>query len=199
MLADTVAGAESLNEPIGLSKMAGRLTLLDGSVLRARPIQPDDVERLRAFHRRLSTDAIMYRFFRYMPELSELAAMHFTHLDLEDRMALVAVEGEGAEERIVGVVRYERMTHDTAEVAFVIEDRWQGHGIATALLHRLARYARHRGITRFVAVTMGSNLAMLEVFRHAGYPWSVHFDNAEYAVELDIHASVPFEDRSVAG
>lgn len=199
MPADVEASAAPLNEHIGLSVTMGRLHLLDGGVLRARPIQQDDVERLRAFHRRLSSDAIMYRFFRYMPELSELDAMHFTHLDLEDRMALVAVEGEGAEERIVGVVRYERMTHDTAEVAFVIEDRWQGHGIATALLHRLARYARHRGITRFVAVTMGSNLAMLEVFRHAGYPWSVHFDNAEYAVELDIHASVPFEDRSVAG
>lgn len=178
--------------------MTGALRLLGGAVLRVRPIQPDDVERLRAFHRRLSTDAIVYRFFRYMPELSEPDAMHFTHLDREDRMALVATEGEGSEERIVGVVRYERMTHDTAEVAFVVEDRWQGHGIATALLHRLARYARQRGVTRFVAITMGSNVAMLEVFRHAGYPSSIHFDDAQYSVELDIHASVPFEERSIA-
>lgn len=113
-------------------------------------------------------------------------------------MALVATEGEGDEERILGVVRYERMSHDSAEIAFVVEDRWHGHGIATALLHRLARYARQRGITKFVAVTMGSNLAMLDVFHHAGYPSSIHFDNAEYSVTLDIRASVPFEERSLA-
>jgi RimJ/RimL family protein N-acetyltransferase len=197
MPADVRDNVERENGHAGLAAMTGRLPLMGGGYLRERPIQPDDVERLREFHRRLSTDAVMYRFFRYMPELSEREAMHFTHLDLEDRMALVATDGSGPEERIVGVVRYERLTHDTAEVAFVVEDHWQGHGIATALLHRLARYARLRGVTRFVAVTMGSNVAMLEVFRHAGYPLSMRFDSAEYVVELDIHASVPFEERSL--
>lgn len=179
--------------------MTGQLPLLDGSVLLARPIRPDDVDRLRSLHQRLSRDAIIFRFFHYMPELSEQDAQRFTRVDYENRMALVATEGAGADERIVGVVRYERLSQDNAEVAFVVEDRWQGRGISTALLHRLAYYARLHGITRFVAVTMGENLAMLDVFRHAGYPWQLRFESGEYAVELDIHQSVPFEARSREG
>lgn len=190
---------ERRNESTLLSDMTDRLPLRDGSVLLARPIQQNDVERLRAFHQRLSRDAIIFRFFHYVPELSEGDARHFTHLDYENRMALVATEGSGPDERIVGVVRYERVGADTAEVAFVVEDRWQGRGISTALLHRLARYARRHGITQFVAITMGSNIAMLDVFRHAGYPWRLRFEGGEYAVELDIHQSVPFEARSLAG
>ncbi|HEV2406039.1 MAG TPA: GNAT family N-acetyltransferase [Ktedonobacterales bacterium] len=187
-----VAGDERAKAS-GPASMYGAVTLLDGQTLSWRPIQPDDVERLRAFHRRLSRDAIIYRFFRYMPELSEADARHFTQIDYDNRMALVATAGEGAEERIVGVARYERNGPDTAEVAFVVEDHWQGHGIATALLHRLAGYARQRGITRFVAVTMGTNLPMLDVFRHAGYPCALRFAATEYTVDLDIREPAPEE------
>lgn len=199
MPADTTFPAEPAGEPADFQEITGTLTTMDGIVLGARPIRQDDVERLQAFHGRLSKDAIIYRFFRYMPELSVEDAMRFTHLDYEDRMALVATVGQDDDERIVGVVRYERLSHDAAEVAFVVEDHWQGHGISTVLLHRLAYYARRRGIARFVAVTMGTNLAMLDVFRHAGYPATMQFDNAEYAVTLDIRSSVPFEERSMMG
>lgn len=187
-IARDARGTASVTAP-----MRGAVTLLDGQTLLGRPIQPDDVERLRAFHRRLSRDAIIYRFFRYMPELSESDARHFTRIDYDNRMALVATTGEGAEEQIVGVARYERTGPEAAEVAFVVEDHWQGHGIATALLHRLAGYARQRGFTRFVAVTMGTNLPMLDVFRHAGYPCALRFVSTEYSVELDIREPAPEE------
>lgn len=119
---------------------------------------PDDTDRLRAFHRQLSPESISFRFFRYMPELSQEDAERFTHVDYERRMALVATTGSGEAEEILGVVRYEDIRPQTAEVAFVVEDHWQGHGIATALLHCLADYARRRGYTTFVAITMGTNM-----------------------------------------
>jgi GNAT superfamily N-acetyltransferase len=165
------------------------LALRDGATVQVRAIQPDDLERLRAFHRRLTPDTVIFRFFHYMPELTAEDAWRFTHLDYENRMALVATAPVGDVEAIHAVVRYERTGSTEAEVAFVVEDAWQGRGIATALLHRLAAYARAHGISTFVAVTMVGNVRMLDVFRHAGFPCALRFARGEIAVTLDISAS----------
>jgi GNAT superfamily N-acetyltransferase len=124
-----------------------------------------------------------------MPELSLHDAEHFTHVDYDNRMALVATVGEGDQERILAVVRYERLEPTLVEVAFVVADEWQGHGIATALLLHLAAYAQARGFTRLVAVTMASNIRMLEVLRHCGYPITIHCEHSEDEVYLDISRS----------
>ncbi len=174
--------------PVPLERMEGSLDLLTGERVHVRPIRPDDTARLQAFHLRLSSDSIMFRFFRLLPTLSDTDAQRFTHLDYRDRMALVATEGQGEDERILGVVRYERISPDTAEVAFVVEDRWQGHGIATALLRRLAPYARKLGVTHMLAVTMAANAKMLDVLQHAGYPFTTRYEDGEFAVTLDTSA-----------
>lgn len=169
-----------------LLKMEGSVELMTGERVHVRPIRPDDTARLQAFHTHLSSDSITFRFFRYMPLLSNTDAERFTHVDYDTRMALVATEGHGEDERILSVVRYDRIGPDTAEVAFVVEDRWQGHGVATALLHRLAFYARQHGITHLLAITLGSNAKMLEVLRNAGYPLRASYVNGEIEATLDI-------------
>jgi GNAT superfamily N-acetyltransferase len=178
---DTVMGL-----PSDAAHLSGILVLHDGSRVHARPIQPSDTELLRTFHAHLSRDTVIFRFFHYMPELSLRDAEHFTHVDYNNRMALIATLGEGDQERILAVVRYERLEPVLAEVAFVVADEWQGHGIATALLLQLAAYARARSITRLVAVTMASNMRMLEVLRHCGYPITIHSEHGEDKVFLDI-------------
>ena len=160
------------------------LRLIDGAIVRGRPIMWDDDERLRAFHRSLSTDSIVYRFFSLVPTLTPEAAYHFTHVDYENRMALVATTGAGEEEQIIGVVRYERMDAETAEVAFVVQDAYQGHGVATELLHRLVPYAKARGIASFVAMTMMGNARMLDVLRNAGYPYKIKAEGTELEIRL---------------
>lgn len=172
--------------PDEVASLESSLTLYEGNTIHVRAIRPDDDDRLRAFHRQLSPDSIMFRFFHFLPELSAQDAAHFTHLDYVDRMALVATTGEGEAEEIIGVVRYDRIGEAKAEVAFVIVDRWQGHGIATALLHRLAAYARTKGFTTFVAVTMGNNARMIEVLRNSGFPWSAQYSEGTLEVYLDI-------------
>ena len=57
-----------------------------------------------------------------------------------------------------------------AEVAFVVIDHYQHHGIGILLLWHLARAARPNGITHFVAETQADNRGMLGVFRDSGYP-----------------------------
>lgn len=167
-------------------RLTGTLRLRDGAEVGVRALRPDDRQRVQQLHARLSFDTIVFRFFRALPRLNDETARHLTHLDYDSRMALTATLGAGDEERLLAVVRYERIGPETAEVAFVVEDAWQGRGIATALLHLLARYARERGFTSLVAITMGDNARMLDVLRRCGFPTSARYDSGEIQVTLDI-------------
>ncbi|PYO44701.1 MAG: hypothetical protein DMD84_30045, partial [Candidatus Rokuibacteriota bacterium] len=54
------------------------------------------------------------------------------------------------------------------EVAFVVEDRWQGKGLGTLLITELFRAAAENGITRFRASVLADNRRMLDLLvRHA--------------------------------
>jgi RimJ/RimL family protein N-acetyltransferase len=174
--------------PAEAARFAGPLTLRNGSVVYMRAIRPDDTERLQAFHRRLSPDSVVYRYFQSVPILSNERAEHLTHVDYEQRMALVATMSADADAPIIAVVRYERIDATTAEAAFLVEDRWQGQGIASQLFKSLTAYARRRGITTIIAETMTSNVRMLKVLRHAGFPYTMHYDNGCAELRLDISA-----------
>jgi acyl-CoA synthetase (NDP forming)/RimJ/RimL family protein N-acetyltransferase len=149
------------------------VVLKDGGTCHLRPIQPDDAPHLAAFHSRLSPETVYYRFFAPYPALSKRDLERFTNVDHHDRVALVATIAE----QIIGVVRYERIAVDEAEVAFVIEDAHQGRGLGTIFLEHIAQAARERGIRRFTAEVLPDNARMLEVFEHAGWtPQSSHVD-----------------------
>jgi RimJ/RimL family protein N-acetyltransferase len=172
------------------------LTLRDGSVVHVRAIHADDTARLQSFHAHLSMDSIIFRFFRTLPNISVEQATEFTHVDYVNRMALVATRGEGETEEILAVVRYDRTTEEReAEVAFVVQDAWQGHGIATALLHQLAAYAHTHGVDRLIALTMGSNVRMLDVLHKCGFPCHTRYDGGDILATLDITAPPRFPSR----
>lgn len=169
-----------------VAALTDTLTLRDGTTVNMRPIRPDDVERLQAFHARLSSDTIVMRYFRAAPALSARDAHRLTHLDYDNRMALIATTAAGEGERLVGVVRYERVTATEGELAFVIEDSWQGRGISSQLLARLLGYARERGFERMAAITMAGNIRMRDVMLHAGYPCSTRYADGCLTLTLDI-------------
>ena len=142
------------------------VVLNDGGTAHLRPIRPDDADRLREFHSRLSQQTVYNRFFAYHPTLSDADVARFTTVDHVDRVALVAtLHGQ-----IIGVVRYDRLPGaDEGEVAFVVQDAHQGRGLGPVLLEHLAAAARERGVVRFTADVLPTNRAMLGVFKSAGY------------------------------
>ena len=139
--------------------------LLDGRTIGIRPISPSDGEALVQFHEGLTNETTRLRFFVLHPHLMPKEVEHFTNVDHRGREALVALDGPD----IIGVGRFERLPGtDDAEVAFVVAEDWQGHGVGTHLIKQLARRARTEGVTRFLADTLGENYRMRDVFRHSG-------------------------------
>ncbi|MER7893297.1 GNAT family N-acetyltransferase [Micromonospora sp. NPDC094482] len=141
--------------------------LSDGTTVQLRQIRPQDAPAIVAMHSRFSERTRYLRYFSPYPRIPERDLRRFVTVDHHDREAFVVLVGG----RIVAVGRYERLgpAAPEAEVAFVVEDAYQGRGIGSVLLEHLADAARRVGIVHFVAEVLPANGAMLRVFSDFGY------------------------------
>ncbi|HKT04822.1 MAG TPA: GNAT family N-acetyltransferase [Rugosimonospora sp.] len=141
--------------------------LSDGTTVHIRPIRPQDADSIVAMHARFSERTRYLRYFSPYPRIPERDLIRFVNVDHHDREALVIQVGD----RLIAVGRYDRLGPEAeeAEVAFVVEDVYQGKGIGSILLEHLAAAAREAGLVRFVAEVLPVNGPMLRVFADAGY------------------------------
>ena len=163
------------------------IVLRDGHGVRVRPIRPDDGDHIKAFFEKLGPESRYNRFFRVKTTLEESEIEHFTHVDYDDRMALIALE----DDEMIAVGRYDRdpSAPEAAEVAFAVADSHQGRGLATRLLVLLTNYARAKGIERFRAYVLGENRQMMRVFRNSGYELSRTIDSGVFTVDFPVEES----------
>ncbi|MDO5699446.1 MAG: GNAT family N-acetyltransferase [Dermatophilus congolensis] len=161
----------------------GDVVLRDGSLAHVRPILPSDGPGIHRFHDGQSEESIYMRFFAPIKHLSESDVHRFTHVDYDERVALVALIGED----IIGIARYDRLDdRSIAEVAFNISDHFQGKGLGSVLLEHLAAIAGEEGVTQFVADVLPQNRKMMKVFVDAGYEVSHAFEDGVIAVSFRI-------------
>ena len=159
-----------------------RLTLKEGSEVTVRPIRPDDSEIEQSFVRGLSDESRYNRFMDTLRELSPRLLAHFTRVDYDRQMALIAVTGKDGGEIQVGVARYvaddDRMR---AEFAIVIADGWQHKGLGTRLMQALMAAARGAGIRLLHGTVLASNHKMLRLMAQLGF--SAQFDGQDPRVK----------------
>jgi acyl-CoA synthetase (NDP forming)/GNAT superfamily N-acetyltransferase len=197
--------SRSVDEPTTIAATAGPpgypagweadVALADGGTVHIRPIQPDDGPRIVDFHSRQSAESIYFRYFTPRPRLPDREVERLTHVDYADRMAFVALR----DDVIVGVARYDRLpTRSEAEVAFFVDDRHQGRGIATVLLEYLAAAARRSGITAFTAIVLPTNSRMVGVFRSGGFATASRFEDGVIEVRLDLQPTPEAEAAIMA-
>lgn len=146
---------------------AADVLLSDGTTVHLRPIQPEDADAVVAMHGRFSERTRYLRYFSPYPRIPARDLHRFVNVDHRDREALVVASGTD----LVAVGRYERLGQAAAdaEVAFVVQDAYQGRGVGSILLEHLAAAAREAGVERFVAEVLPSNSKMVNVFTDAGY------------------------------
>jgi RimJ/RimL family protein N-acetyltransferase len=164
------------------------VTLRDGSGIAIRPIRKNDKRRLREGFERLSPESRYRRFLVPMPTLSARLVRYFTEVDHHDHEALVAVGADTGEP--IGVARYVRSEDDAeaAEVAVAVVDDWQGRGVATQLLGRLAQRAHEEGITRFTATCLAGNREVLDLFSELGRTQILPSDSGLVEAHIELPA-----------
>jgi RimJ/RimL family protein N-acetyltransferase len=164
--------------------------LRDGTAVTIRVMRPDDRDRLVAAFAKLDPSTIYTRFFSYRKEIPESALERIAAIDFVHLAGLVATIGAGSDETVIGGASYVGGVADDgkrfAEVAFTIEEDYQGQGLATQLFRALAAIARRHGIARFTADVLSGNAAMLKVFARTGLPMRRQLDGGAFHVELDL-------------
>ncbi len=147
--------------------------LSDVGTIQVRAIRPDDRERILDLFNRLTRRTIYFRFHEPKTDVSPEELTEYTELDFKDRVALVAVIGRGDNEKIVGVGRYDCVPDadpPCAQVAFAVEDVYQGRGIGSGLLKHLARIATTSGISVFEGRILPGNSHFLGFLEKSGFP-----------------------------
>jgi acyl-CoA synthetase (NDP forming)/RimJ/RimL family protein N-acetyltransferase len=157
--------------------------LTDGGTVHVRPVVPDDMDEVDAFHTRQSRETIYYRYFSPLPRLSQRDLERIVNIDYVTRLAFVALLGDS----IVGIASYDIWPdRNEAEVAFITDDDHQGRGLATVLLEYLAVAARENGLDGLTATVLPTNRKMLGVFHDAGFQVSSEFEEGVIEVRLGI-------------
>jgi len=151
-----------------------------------RVITPDDAARLERLFYRLSPESVYRRFFTLYTHPPAGALRKLADLDHDTHDALVAVAGD----EIVGVGRYaaDPRKPGAAEVAVVVDDAWQGHGLGTRLLAGAASLARLHGYRTMTALVLADNVPAIRMLRGA-FPqarWTL--DGSEYELTVPLGA-----------
>src|SRR6266481_9553292 len=144
-----------------------------GNPVTVRFVEPRDAEELQSYFRALSTRSRYNRFLGAMSELPKSLLEHFIHVGEAEQFSVVATMVVDGFETIVGEARY-AFNADTASIEFglSIDDRWQGHGIGSALLKNLECRAASFGAERLFGDTLRSNDVMIGLARKSGFAFT---------------------------
>jgi acetyl coenzyme A synthetase (ADP forming)-like protein len=170
------------------------VVLRDGSSVRIRAAKPADEAAFVAFLRGLSDKSTWLRF-RSNEVDREGTARRWAGIEGCEDCCVVAMHGQ----EVVGQASYDRLADDSAEVAFTVADAFQGRGLGTLLLKRLAEAADRDGVAVFEADVLPENARMLDVLRESGFrmtmksePGLVHF---QFPTSITPEAQARFEAR----
>ncbi|MGB9648720.1 MAG: bifunctional acetate--CoA ligase family protein/GNAT family N-acetyltransferase, partial [Stellaceae bacterium] len=140
--------------------------LRDGTILRLRPLRPEDEPLLHDLAAHMSAEDLRLRFFTPVRGITHTVAARLSQLDYDREMALLA-ERDGT---ALGVVHFfadpDRLR---AEYAIAVRSDWKGLGLGFLLMTRLIAIARQWGIAELVGEVMRENEPMLQMCRELGF------------------------------
>ncbi len=171
------------------SKIACSHQFKDNLTVRFRAIKPSDEEEMRRLFYRFSDQSIYYRYFSPIKTMPHKQMQEYVNINYRYTMSIVAIIDESGVEKIIGEARYVRSQGDSfADTAFIVDENYQGIGIATYLFNLLICAAREQGIAGFKADVLENNRAMLKVYEKAPYPVQMILSDGIYKITIPLNA-----------
>ncbi|MFJ9589114.1 GNAT family N-acetyltransferase [Streptomyces acidicola] len=158
------------------------LKLAEGSDIKVRRADTDDLDAAKAMHARCSARTLGLRYHGPVGD----ADRYLNHL-LSPRFGrTLAVQT--ASGKIVGLGHL-LWDGDETEVALLVEDAWQRRGIGSELLGRLVTMAAEAGCASAYAVTQSSNTGMVAAMRGLGLPLDYQIEEGTLVVTARLDAT----------
>ncbi len=177
-LASTMASSAGDLEALGwVEPMRG------GGTVWMRLARPEDVEAVTAMHERSTERTIHQRYFRNITEWRELTMRRLAGGHRGASIVVMAEDG-----RIVGLGNVFPIEDDarSAELALIIDDDHQAHGLGARLLEHMIALARQLGFDTVVASVLAENRGMISLLDRTGLNWTRHVESGvtEFSASL---------------
>jgi acetyltransferase len=147
----------------------------NGEDILVRPIRPEDEPLLIKLHQALSERTVYLRYFQPLKLSQRTAHERLTRIcfiDYDREMALVVEhkKQEDGNPEIIAIGRLSRVRgRDDAEMAVLVDDRFQHLGLGTELYHRLIEVARDERMTSVVSTILSENREMQAICHKLGF------------------------------
>ena len=147
-------------------------SLKDGFEVRFRPIKSSDEDMMRRLFYTFSDESKYLRYFATIRIMPHERMQEYVNIDYGKTLSIVGVIQRKGIDHIVAEARYSLdMNSGRYEMAFVVDEEFQGRGIATFMVTYLLKIARDRGIKLLGAQVLPINEKMLKAFSSSGFPY----------------------------
>jgi len=169
---------------------ATRWNMKDGTTVLIRPIRPDDEPMMARFHQTLSEESVYFRYFQLV-QLSQRVAHDrlqrqcFVDYTRDTALVVERLNPLTNIREIIAVARMNKLRDlNEAEVAVIVSDAYQKHGLGTQLVGLLIEIASHEKLDRLVASILPENRGMQHVFESLGF--QLHYSVEEHVVQAEL-------------
>ena len=164
----------------------------NGDDIMVRPIRPEDEPLLIRLHQALSERTVYLRYFQPLKLSARTAHERLTRIcfiDYDREMALVVErkKKDNGNPEIIAIGRLSRLRgRDEAEMAVLVDDRFQHQGLGSELYRRLIEIARDEGVLRVVSTILSENHEMQAICRKLGFQMRADLEEGTVQAELTL-------------
>jgi len=162
-------------------------TFAHNQEVKFRPIKTSDEDMMRRLFYGFSDESRYMRYMRPVRIMPHVTMQPYVQIDYNTVLSIVGTIQYKGSERIIAEARYalddER---DQYETAFIVDEEFQGMGIAKFVFNYLINIARDRGIKTLYAIVIPKNKGMRKVFESASIKPQITEmeDEVEYVFDL---------------
>ena len=169
------------------SEISCTQTFKENLVIHFRAIKPSDEEGMRRLFYRFSDESVYARYFGHLNAMPHVKMQAYVNVDWSQTVSIIGIIDKADKDHVIAEARFIKIPgQPSAEVVFVVDEDYQGYGIATFLYRLLAETARKKDITTFTADVLFSNTGMMKVFKKGGFPMNTQLEEGIYHLEIDI-------------
>jgi acetyl coenzyme A synthetase (ADP forming)-like protein len=170
------------------------VVLRDGSSVRIRAAHATDAPSILAFLQGLSDESRRLRFPSGNVDLEATSRLWSGAEGCTDCCVLAVQGGD-----VIAQASFDRTGDDRARVGFTVTDSFQGRGLGTLLLKRLAEAAVASGVAVFEGEVQADNNKMLDLFRESGFNLTMKSEpgkiRIQFPTSITPEAQARFEAR----
>ncbi len=165
--------------------------LKNGQEVLLRPIKPEDEPMWLEMFQGLSEESIRYRFFQMLKDTPHEVRVRYCNIDYDREIAIVAEMVENGKRKILGVTRLSiESDAKRGEMAFLVNDYWQGLGLGTKMVDYVLDIAKEKGMESVHSIILQDNYRALSLSKKMGF-------RIDYLTDGTVKATLNLKEEDV--